>query len=33
MIKADELLKSFENPNQRLENQLSDCKLQNNERN
>ena len=33
MIKADEFLKSFENPNQRVENQLSDCKLHNNERN
>ena len=33
MIKADEFLKSFKNPNQRVENQLPDCKLHNNERN
>lgn len=33
MIKADEFLKSFESLDQRVENQLSDCKLHNNERN
>ena len=33
MIKADEFLKSFESLDQRVENQLSDCKLQIIERN